>query len=80
METGQNFKAFKTLNCPAYRQVTRFDLNLTLLNCSTGKKMKYGLYNQAANQREDRVSAAAVYSINIVDSLINGCLDFLACF
>lgn len=42
--------------------------------------MKYGLYNQAANQREDRVSAAAVYSINIVDSLINGCLDFLACF
>lgn len=42
--------------------------------------MKYGLYNQAANQREDRVSAATVYSINIVDSLINGCLDFLACF
>lgn len=32
--------------------------------------MKCGLYNQAANQREDPVLAATVHSISIVYSLI----------
>lgn len=46
METVKNFKALKTSTYPTYRHVGRFDQNLTLRDWQTGKKMKYGLYQQ----------------------------------